>query len=163
MLSASELKRLLRYEPNTGDFYWLADTGKRRFTGKKAGSLGLRGYICICIKYRHYPAHRLAWFYMTGKWPSHDIDHRNRIRTDNRFCNLREATREDNIRNAQLSAANKSGFKGVSFCRSTKRWRVNFCHRFLGRYDTKVEAALAYDAEAKARFGEFAYLNFPEA
>jgi hypothetical protein len=62
-----------------------------------------------------YREHRLAWLYMTGEWPTHEIDHINGDRVDNRFCNLREATASENRWNSRKRVNNTSGYKGVSW------------------------------------------------
>jgi len=107
-----------------------------------------------------YAAHRLAWFYETGEWPSDEIDHKNRGRDDNWFENLREATRSQNVANTALRSTNTSGFKGVSFDRSRGRFlskiKVNYRTINLGRFDAPEEAHAAYLAAAQKHFGEFA-------
>lgn len=91
------------------------------------------------------------------------VDHRNGDGLDNVRANLRLATPSQNAANAKLRAGNKTGFKGVSFCKATRRWRaditVNGRTRNLGRHATPEEAATAYDRAAAEHFGEFARLN----
>jgi hypothetical protein len=70
---------------------------------------------------KSYLAHRLAWLYVTGSWPVLEIDHKNRVRNDNRFGNLRPATHMQNCTNRALSA---SGVPGVSWYKPTGKWRV---------------------------------------
>jgi hypothetical protein len=107
----------------------------------------------------HY-AHRLAYLYMLGEWPTDDIDHANGISSDNRWANLRPATRSQNLANKGKSPFNTSGFKGVSFCKTTDRWRAQIEVRgtpvHIGRYDTPEEAHAAYIEAAREYFGEFA-------
>ena len=55
-----------------------------------AGSVHSTGYVRIGIDGRKYTSHRLAWLYVHGVWPSDQIDHINRNRSDNRIANLRE-------------------------------------------------------------------------
>lgn len=91
-------------------------------------------------------------------------DHANLDRLDNRRSNLRIATRAQNGWNRQKRTDNTSGFKGVYFCRATKRWRAEIranrvAHK-LGRFDTPVQAALAYDRAAIRLHGEFARTSF---
>lgn len=95
---------------------------------------------------------------MTGEWPADMIDHKNRDRTDNRWENLREATRSQN--NANRRASSTHGFKGATFNRRQGRWmaqtKVNGKRVYLGYYDTPEEAHAAYVAAAERYFGEFA-------
>lgn len=94
------------------------------------------------------------------------VDHINDDTLDYRKENLRECTKAEYIRKKKITKANTSGFKGVSKDNSGK-WTANIWvngkQKYLGRYYSKKEAALAYDQAAKEYFGEFARLNFPEA
>jgi hypothetical protein len=117
------------------------------------------GYVKIRVEYRPYYAHRLAWFYMTKQWPDYDIDHINTIKTDNRFVNLREATRSQNVANRSFNKNNKLGVKGVVKTKTGRfeaRIRVNGKKQFLGTFKTVEAAASVYAAKAKEAFGEFA-------
>ena len=97
---------------------------------------------------------------MTGEWPTLKIDHKNNIRDDNRWENLREATQSQNIANAISSGRNKSGYRGVSYMATSGAWgawiKVNGKSRFLGRFASKESAHQAYCIEARKAFGEFA-------
>mgnify|MGYP005821022313 CR=1 FL=1 len=167
-ISAERLKRLLSYDPESGQFTWLAREVRNHFdriwNTRYAGTIpnyrNSYGYILISIDGRRHFAHRLAWLYMTGAWPKDDIDHINLQRDDNRWCNLREATRSENKANTSLSAANKSGIKGVHWHRKYQKWHANIKVRgkafFLGSFSTAEEAREAYEAAARKHFGEFA-------
>lgn len=63
------------------------------------GSYDKDGYLIIKIKTKQFKSHRLAWFLYYNEWPQGEIDHINRIRTDNRKCNLRITDRIGNIKN----------------------------------------------------------------
>jgi hypothetical protein len=153
MISVERLRELLAYDPETGVFTWR--TGPR--AGMVAGGLKSYGYLAV---WRCYKSHRLAWLYMTGDWPLTQIDHINRVRTDNRFDNLREATHAENVRNSGRRKDNASGFKGVSWHQRGKCWQVSIFKDgrrvHLGSYKTTEEASAAYAAAAQRMFGEFA-------
>jgi hypothetical protein len=114
--------------------------------------VGRYGYWFLHLDHKRYAAHRLAWLYVYGVWPAECIDHINRVRTDNRISNLREATRAQNRQNLCLSAKNKSGIRGVSFDRVNSNWRASISvggrAKNLGRFASKSDAAAAYAAEA---------------
>jgi hypothetical protein len=92
-------------------------------------------------------------------------DHANGNGLDNRRVNLREATQSENAMNRQPLLGCSSPFKGVSWHKGSKRWaayiKVNGKRRHIGHYANDVEAALAYDREARKEFGAFARPNFP--
>lgn len=160
-LTAERLRQLLSYEAESGLFRWLV--GGQNYPvniGDVAGYDNGRGYIVIGLLYRTYRAHRLAWLYSYGEWPSKDIDHVNRNRHDNRLSNLRQATRSENMANTGISRRNTSGLKGVSYNPKRKLWRacitVNWKNNVLGYFETKELAAAAYASAALEFRGEFA-------
>ena len=112
MISNDRLRELLEYDPYTGLFTWKARPSKRVHVGDVAGHTTTKGYVSIRVDRRLYMAHVLAWFYMTGEWPTIDVDHKNRKRDDNRWCNLRLLTRQGNIQNS-LDTRSSSGYRGV--------------------------------------------------
>lgn len=102
-LSGTRLEILLTYNPDTGLFKWRGGH-KRVLPGMVAGTPDKEGYVCIMVDQKMYKLHRLAWLWMTGKWPKNEIDHIDNEKANNRFNNLREATRKEN---AQYMARNK--------------------------------------------------------
>ena len=159
MIMQEELKKLLKYDPMIGKFYWRTSKYKRR-TDREAGSKDIRGYRNVRIWGILYLAHRLAWLYMTGVFPKGDLDHKNNIRDDNKYSNLREATKAENSRNACKSKRNSSGFKGVSEIKEYGKYLARIMKDRkvirLGLFDSPEEAFDAYKRAAKKYFGEFA-------
>lgn len=148
MITWEELKSILDYDPSTGVFTYKVRRGTRKFPGDEAGSLTLLGYVSIKINRKPYFAHRLAWLYQTGQWPKNQIDHKNRLKTDNRFENLRDVTPAVNQQNhTRAQTGNPTGLRGVTrinsgFKASIKP--VGSKQIYLGVYRTPQEAHGAY-------------------
>ncbi len=159
MITTERLREVLAYDPDTGVFTWRVARG-RQSAGAVAGSLNGSGYLLIRIDRRSYPAHRLAFVYMTGAWPENEIDHMNLDRADNRFENLREATHSQNMANGRRRSNNTSGLKGAHWRKRNRRWqaqiRVAGRKKHLGYFDTPEEANAAYREAATQHFGKFA-------
>jgi hypothetical protein len=165
-ISAELLRSLLHYEPDTGVFTWKRRPDARaawntRYAGKVAGFdwLVCPGLLYRSIRIFDWPflGHRLAWIYMTGEWPAM-IDHRDSDGLNNRWENLRPATKAQNAANTGICKTNTTGFKGVSPCKSGKfRATIRRDGRqvWLGRYATAEEASIAYRRAAAARHGEY--------
>lgn len=157
MLDAEILERLT-YCPETGEFRWTVTLNKFARAGAVAGTKDKRGYISIGMKGRHLFAHRIAWFLTYGEWPAGQIDHANGVPHDNRICNLRLATRTQNMANRKIGKNNQSGIKGIY--KQGEKWvakiGVSGKSLYLGIFDTPESAAAAYRFEAQKRFGEFA-------
>lgn len=146
-LTHEYLTDTFNYCPDTGIFTYKVTKGSRAVAGNRAGTLNNIGYRLIKIKEYLYLEHRLAWFYCFKEWPTGVLDHINRVRDDNRLDNLREVTESDNLHNMSTPKRNSSGIKGVSM--QSGRWcariMINRKEVHLGRYDTKEEAAEAYN------------------
>ena len=97
-LTHERLLAALDYSASTGEFTWKISTGRVK-RGDAAKTLDRDGYIRIQLDGIRYFAHRLAWFYVYKKFPEPETDHINRIKTDNRMENLREADRKMNTKN----------------------------------------------------------------
>lgn len=149
-LTADRVRELLSYDPDTGIFTWcVARPGMP--AGSIAGWCDEKGYRRISIDDTPYRAHRLAWLWVHGVWPSSELDHRNQVKSDNRIENLREVTRAQNQQNRPLFKNNTSGFAGVSWKAREQRWRARFCmggvSKELGLFKTPEaanEALLRY-------------------
>jgi len=155
-LTQSELKELLDYNPGTGVFVWKVCRNWKAKSGDVAGFLHHTGYWYIRINYRRYLAHRLVWLYVHGCWPEEEIDHINHVRDDNRIINLREASRQDNCKNASLSKINTSMINGVSWNSRDKKWRVdirnNGKHIYGGQY-TDLNNAVVKRKQLEKKYG----------
>lgn len=146
-LKATRLRKLLSYDPVTGIFIRLIQTSNRIKVGDVAGGKNALGYIQISVDGEMLLGHRLAWLYMTGKWPASLIDHKNMIRHDNRWCNIREATKSLNMQNQrQPSSRNLAGFLGVSTRRYGFSAHIQIEKKiiYLGTYRTAERAHQAY-------------------
>ena len=160
-LTVDRLKEVARYDPETGAFTRIKKTGTKTRVGQRMDLVNPRWlYRTVEIDGRKYRAHRLAWLYMTGDWPSEEIDHINRAPGDNRFCNLREANRSQNTANGGPRRNNKSGYRGVTWHKPLKCWRAQIetggKGYHLGYFDDPEDAHEAYLSAAKFLFGEFA-------
>lgn len=138
MLTQELLKQWLEYNPETGDFIWLKRPSFRAVIGEIAGRTDNLGYKSLGLLGRQYRQHRLAFLYMTGKWPEDQVDHINGIRSDNRWENLREATNQQNGWNKQYTKRSKTGVKGVF--PSGDKFQVQIRYkgkaRYCGTYET---------------------------
>ena len=164
-LTPEFLRKILRYEPDTGKLFWRERTpdmfangrysAKRacaawngKFAGKEAlTAIGSEGYRHGRVWGRELIAHRVIWAIHHGEWPKNLIDHENRVRSDNRITNLRGATNRDNQRNQKRPTSNTSGVTGVSWHRRDKKWvaRINdeTGRKYLGAYTEKSDAITA--------------------
>ena len=156
-LSANRLRKLLNYAPATGVFRWRVRKGPSN-VGTVAGSISRpKGYRLICIDGKIYRANRLAWLYMTGKWPKLEIGYINHKTSDTRWANLRAMTPSQ--RGATSRRRNKLGVRGVWITKSGKyvaRIKVAGKRKYLGLFDTIKKASVAYTRAAKDAFGQFA-------
>jgi hypothetical protein len=149
-ITADELKAYLHYDPNTGVFTAKKACGSRP-AGRVLGSSKLDGYIQISVSSRSYTAQRLAWLYVYGKWPDGVVDHINRVRSDNRICNLRDVSHSQNSLNTEYTTS-KAKVRGVTY---RPPWRaviqVDGKRKNLGDFYTLEEAVAARKA-AESKF-----------
>lgn len=163
------VKKLIDYNPESGVFLWKrrgvwvvergwqSDLARRKFNAKYVGapcltSLDKDGYLRGHIMGEHpkggiFRAHRVAYAVMVGEWPTETVDHVNRIRADNRWENLREASRAEQQRNRGVQANNTSGFSGVHYNKRNARWVARIRRGgkdiFLGSFPNKRSAIAA--------------------
>lgn len=167
-LTVDPVAGVLRWKPRPEvGSSWRAITGRaawnRVYAGKPAGARTNTGYLLVkftCGSWgRSVVAHRVLWAMVHGQWPTKELDHINQDRTDNRLCNLREASRQQNTYNSGARRGSSSGLKGVSFHKVTGMWaarvRLGGKERWLGVYETPEMAHTAYIAAAREPHGEF--------
>jgi hypothetical protein len=147
------LRSLFSYNKNTGLL-------TRIKNGRRAGFIASNGYFYVSVGNRWLLVHRVIWAIETGHWPKNKIDHKNRIRSDNTWGNIREASDIENGRNISVGNRNTSGFKGVSFHRASKKWRAQIVAAgtfySLGLHKTREQASNAYKEAAKKLHTDFA-------
>ena len=158
LIAPELLRKLLRYEPETGKLFWLYRSREMfkkeqpfkswntRFCGKEAlTSRNANGYMHGHVTSTKVLCHRVIWALVHNAWPNGEIDHINGIRDDNRIANLRVVTVSINQRNAKLKSHNTSGHVGVCRDESRDKWIASICvngkRKTLGRFD-KIEDAI---------------------
>jgi len=164
MITRKRLKQIFHYCPETGIFTRLIVVGTRGKVGDSVGCDSGRGYRCIRIDSKTYSSHRLAYLYMTGKFPDDEIDHISGDRTDNRWCNLRAVTRNENLKNQKTPSNNKSGVIGVHWSASGSKWyaqiTANGIQKHLGCFD---DLSVAKEARKKAEIDHGFHQNHGRA
>jgi hypothetical protein len=169
MLSIDDLKKALNYDSETGWFTWrikVQSNGGGREVGDRAGTVA-RGRRQIGYLGRIYSESRLAWAFMTGDWPpkGFDVEHENENGEDNRWSNLRLATRtQNNWNRREPRKDNRSGQTGVSWKQDRRhkkgKWHARICADgkaiLLGDFDDLNEAISVRREAEKRYFGEFA-------
>lgn len=160
-LSKADVRRMFDYNKTTGLLTWKIAASKNTHIGTAVTASDPKGRIRVGINRRRYLAHRIIWLWVTGKWPSHEIDHRDTVKSNNQWNNLREATPSQNHFNIKLKKHNTSGYKGVSRTPSG-RWHVkitiNYKQIYLGTFSTAKIGYRAYCNAAKKYHGAFASL-----
>ncbi len=152
MITQEYLKSKYTYDETTGIF-------RNKKSGRKIGYVN-HEYVKIDIGCKSYSAHRLAWLYVYGEFPKLHLDHINGVKDDNRICNLRQATRFENLRNTGKNKRNTSGAKNVYYHKPTNKWQVRVSidgkSKHLGLFDD-FELADLVAIEARNKYhGEFA-------
>lgn len=168
------LRECFGYDAETGVIMWRSrprahfkdDRAQARFeaafSGKPAGRISVKGYLTIGLSYEGkvhtLRANRLIWAMVTGAWPRQLIDHRNRVKSDNRVTNLREATKAQNAWNSVRPAGKLP--RGVRKFKDCSKFfsliNVNMKSLYLGSFETPEAAHAAYVEAKKQHHGEFA-------
>jgi hypothetical protein len=124
-LTQERLKELLHYDPETGDFRWRVNVSSTGRAGEVAGCSKSRdSYIVIRLDRRLYLAHRLAFLYMEGQFPPRLVDHRDTVKSNNRWGNLRHASKGQNAQNKVVAQSNNriSGLLGIYWSEQHGKW-----------------------------------------
>ena len=162
ILTHKELLDRFNYSPETGIMTWLYSPSNNVKVGMQVGTIDKSGYLRMGMHGRTFLLHRLAWFYVNGEMPDAHIDHANGVRSDNRISNLRVANHSQNQMNRKSTLSKK--YKGTTFRPKLKKYVAQIKapgeFRYLGLFNTEIEAALAYDAACIRSFGVFAKPNF---
>lgn len=157
-ITRQRLLELVSFCPETGVFTRKIGRGNQTKAGEVIGTPDGNGYLRTYLDGGRYLLHRLAWLYVYGYWPAFDIDHCNGVRSDNRLCNLREATRSENQQNRAIGRNNTSGHIGVYWHKHDKRWvaqiRIGKKRIHVGQFES-IEEAVAARAKAKAEIHKF--------
>jgi HNH endonuclease len=157
MLTADEVRRILDYNPESGEFHWRVKMNSLSMPGYLAGTKRKSGHWQICIGGKLYLSHRLAWFYMHGCWPPEQVDHVDNNPANNRLVNLRLANSSQN--NANKPPRRKIG-KGLFYREKYDSFAVRIKVRgkmiHIGIFRNEEDAKSAYFAAAKQHFGEYA-------
>lgn len=172
-ISPELLKKLLRYEPETGKLFWLKRTsdmfesGKlpaqhrcniwnSKYAGKEAFCIDGNGYITGKIFNTYLKAHRVAWALFYGEFPNEQIDHIDGNRANNKISNLRAVSQAENSKNAKLTDANTSGVVGVWWYKRREKWcaeiMCNYKKIHLG-YFNEFQEAVAARKNAEKKYG----------
>lgn len=143
-MTKADILNYVRYDEQTGYFYDAQ-------ASTRVDQINSNGYAYVRVDKTWFAAHRLAWFLLTNNFPSSEIDHINRCRSDNRACNLREATKSQNQVNGNC---------GKGYSRNGSKWKaaikVKGRQIHLGTFATREEAQNAYLQARQKYFAEFA-------
>lgn len=143
------LKDYCNYNSDTGIFTAKhSANGNFLKAGRELGTL-VNGYKAMHIKGVMFKLHQLVWLYVYGEIPQKplQLDHIDKVKTNNAISNLRVVTASQNQRNTGLNSANTSGYKGVTFQKNRNKWRafimLDGINKHLGMFKDKSEAVLA--------------------
>lgn len=149
MITYKEAHALFEYDLSTGELLR---------GGMPVGTPHSLGYLKMKVGGRYYFVHRVVFLYCYERWPI-QIDHVDKDKTNNRLENLRECSYSQNNAHRGLMRNNTSGLKGVSQRSGSVKWVAQVGYDIIGRFDTRLEAARAYDAVTIERYGPFAVTN----
>jgi hypothetical protein len=156
-LTQARMRELFDYRD--GFLYWKVKPSRDTTVGACAGTERKDGYRVVRYQRRGYLAHRLIYLMHHGEIPQY-IDHIDRNPRNNRVENLRAAAHSQNHANRSRQSNNKSGFKGVHWCKRDKKYiakiKSNGKQITIGYFTEPEEAHKAYQKAAQYLNGEFA-------
>ena len=146
MINQQRLRELAHYCQQTGKFTHLQSKGRKK-AGMPAGSLRRDGYIYAMFDGHRAMAHQFAWLYVTGEWPTQEIDHMDGNKANNAFSNLRQVSRRANTENKHTAKrTSTTGLLGV--VRHRDKFVAKIVHAgkrtHLGVFETPEAAHEAY-------------------
>lgn len=157
MLTFEEANELFEYDLKSGELKWKVSRSNKIKVGQVAKPRK-SGYITVSINGTMYYAHRIAWLMTYRELPELEIDHINRIKSDNKISNLRLVTRSKNCKNTGLRTTNTSGHKGVSWSIKYEKWVVTITKDYkpiyIGSFKNIEDASTAYDRASVELFPE---------
>lgn len=163
--TVERLRELFDYDCERGSLVWkVISKYHREKLGTEAGTpvpnQSGKIYITVAIDGRRFKRSRIIFALANGRWPQDTIDHINGISTDDRLCNLREATITENAWNHKFRARRIDLPMGVRLVVSSGRYQARIaCNKrmhHLGCYATPEEASAVYQNARKEYFGAFA-------
>jgi hypothetical protein len=113
------LKQHLKYDAASGTFIW---TSRRN---ELAGTVNAGGYVQIGFQGKLYYAHRLAWLFINGVWPTNVINHKNGNKLDNRIENLEDVEQHINLslRHKVVGVRQRDGKFYARVCKNKKEFQ----------------------------------------
>ena len=161
-ITHARVRQVFDYNPSTGYVIWKIKPKHRAGiieVGDRAGYSHWKGYRWITLDNKGYAEHRLIWFWVTGKWPPNQIDHKDGNKANNKWDNLRLATNGQNQANTRLRKTNTTGYKGVTYNKKQKVYIAQVCINgkvtYLGSFTTPEEAYAKRCQVTQELHGEF--------
>ncbi len=146
MLTQELIQYLFNYDPTTG-YLIRKNTQGGKISGTRTGHVDCNGYRRVRIKGKLYAEHVVIWLFINGYLPDLQIDHINRVKSDNRIANLRLVNNSQNQQNIPIKKNNSTGVTGVSFHKKANKYTaaimVNRKTIFLGLFNTIEDATVA--------------------
>ncbi len=174
----ARMRQLVSYDPATGIFTWLPrplemfsreqdwKAFRSQFEGRTAGTFDSKGYVVIHCVVGSVLAHRLAYAFVQGEWPTNLVDHADGVTSNNREANIRSARHCQNLWNSKTNQNNTSGRRGVAWAAYAGKWRAYVTNhgkrKYLGYFACLEAAAEAVQVEITKTRGEFARYDVVE-